>query len=195
MLIFATKNIGKLKEVRAVLQGFEILSQEEAGIDFEVAEDGATYEENALKKAVSIAKLSDKLTLADDSGLEIDFLDKCPGVHTSRFLGSKTPYPEKMRRVLEMMREAPDAERAARFVCVIAVAFPDGVTHVVRGVLEGKIAKEIRAGKTGFGYDPIFYVPEYNMTTAEMSSELKNEISHRGQALRLTREYLRGVFY
>lgn len=184
-IIFATKNKGKLKEINAILSdlGVHVISMEEAGIAVEVVEDGKTFEENAIKKAVEIAKISNLLTLADDSGLEIDYLDGAPGVYSARYLGEDTSYDIKNNHILSLLSGVPEKERTARFVSVIAAAFPDGRVLQCRGVVEGIIGYEIK-GENGFGYDPIFYVPEMGMTTAEMPPEQKNEISHRGKALR-----------
>lgn len=184
-IIFATKNKGKLKEVNAILSDLDVhvVSMEEAGIAVEVVEDGKTFEENAIKKAVEIAKISNVLTLADDSGLEIDYLDGAPGVYSARYLGEDTAYDIKNNHILSLLSGVSEKERTARFVSVIAAAFPDGRVLQCRGVVEGIIGYEIK-GENGFGYDPIFYVPEFGMTTAEMPPEQKNEISHRGKALR-----------
>ncbi len=184
-LIFATKNEGKMKEIREILSDvpYKVQSMSEAGIDIDVIEDGDTFEANALKKATEICQVSKCIVLADDSGLEIDFFDKAPGVYSARYLGKDTPYSEKNAIILDRMKEVPRHERTARFVCAIAVAFPDGTTHVVRETIEGEIGYESK-GDNGFGYDPIFFVPEHGMTTSQMPSELKNQLSHRGKALR-----------
>jgi XTP/dITP diphosphohydrolase len=191
-LVFATRNAGKMKEVKQILAEsgeFEPISLEEAGIGIEVVEDGGTFEENAVKKAVEIMKACGELTLADDSGIEIDFLGKGPGVFSSRYLGEDTPYGEKNRLILNLLEKASGEERSARFVCVIAAAFPDGRVIARRAAMEGFISTEAR-GSGGFGYDPIFYVPEAGMTSAELSPEEKNRLSHRGKALRAMREAL-----
>ena len=185
-IIFATGNENKMKEIRMILSdlGMPILSMKEAGICVDVVEDGFTFEENALKKATEIAKTVDNcIVLADDSGLEIDYLNKEPGIYSARYAGEDTSYDIKNNLLLSRLEGVPDEKRTARFVCAIAAAFPDGTTEVVRGTIEGRIGYEI-AGENGFGYDPIFYVPEYGCTTAQMSSEKKNELSHRGNALR-----------
>jgi len=190
-MIFATKNKGKIKEIREIMAGmpFNVVSMEDAGIDIDVVEDGVTFEENAIKKAVEIAKISGKLTLADDSGLEIDFLDKEPGVDSANYMGRETPYDVRNAQILSLLKDVPGEQRAARFVCVIAAALPDGRTITARETIEGFIAQEIK-GTGGFGYDPIFFVPEHGVTTAEMPTELKNAISHRGKALRLMKQML-----
>jgi len=193
-IIFATKNEGKMKEVREILSDlpYRVQSMEEAGIDIDVVEDGDTFEANAIKKAREICEVSQSIVLADDSGLEIDFFDQAPGVYSARYLGKDTPYSEKNAIILNRMKKVSEEERTARFVCAIAVAFPDGRTHVVRGTIEGIIGYESK-GDNGFGYDPIFYVPEYGMTTSEMPSDLKNQLSHRGKALRKMKElYFKG---
>lgn len=188
-LIFATQNEHKMVEIREILADlpFEIQSMKEAGIDIDVIEDGMTFEENAIKKAKEIMEVTGALVLADDSGLEIDYLNKEPGIYSARYLGRNTPYVEKNTIILNKLKDVKEEERTARFVCVIAAAYPDGTILTARGTIEGIIGYEI-AGENGFGYDPIFYVPEHGKTTAEMPSEVKNSISHRGNALRLIRE-------
>lgn len=191
-IIFATKNKNKMKEIREILadKDYEILSMEEAGISIDVVEDGTTFEENALIKSRAIRDyVKDAIVLSDDSGLEIDYLGGAPGIYSARFEGVDTPYSVKNQIILNKLEGVPDEERTARFVCAVAAAFPDGTDQVVRGTIEGMIGYE-SAGENGFGYDPIFFVPEYRCTTAEMSAEQKNEISHRGKALRMIAKYL-----
>ena len=192
-IIFATGNENKMKEIRMILKdlGLEILSMKEAGADVEIIEDGMSFEENAEIKARSVARAhTDAIVLADDSGLEIDYLNKEPGVYSARYMGEDTSYDIKNRIFLDRLEGVPDEERTARFVCAVAAVFPDGTVSVVRKTIEGRIAEEA-AGDNGFGYDPIFYVPEYGCTTAEMKPEQKNELSHRGKALRAMREILK----
>lgn len=192
-IIFATGNENKMKEIRMILKdlGLEILSMKEAGADVEIIEDGMSFEENAEIKARSVARvLTNDIVLADDSGLEIDYLDKAPGIYSARFAGEDTSYDIKNRIFLDRLEGVPDEERTARFVCAVAAVFPDGTVSVVRKTIEGRIAEEA-AGDNGFGYDPIFYVPEYGCTTAEMKPEQKNELSHRGKALRAMRDILK----
>lgn len=191
-VIFATKNKNKMKEIREILadKDYEILSMEEAGIDIDVVEDGTTFEENALIKSRTIRDFAkDAIVLSDDSGLEIDYLNGAPGIYSARFEGEGTPYSVKNQIILNKLEGVPDEDRTARFVCAVAAAFPDGTEQVVRGTIEGMIGYE-SAGANGFGYDPIFFVPEYRCTTAEMTAEQKNEISHRGKALRMIAQYL-----
>ena len=188
-IIFATGNENKMKEIRMILAdlGMPILSMKEAGINVDVVEDGTTFEENALIKATEIAKHVDNcIVLADDSGLEIDYLNKEPGIYSARYAGENTSYDIKNNLLLERLAGVPDEKRTARFVCAVAAAFPDGTTEVVRGTIEGRIGHEI-IGENGFGYDPIFYLPEYGCTTAQMDPDKKNELSHRGNALRAMR--------
>ena len=188
-IIFATGNEAKMKEIRMILAdlGMPILSMKEAGIDVDVVEDGTTFEENALIKVTEIAKLVENcIVLADDSGLEIDYLNKEPGIYSARYAGVDTSYDIKNQLLLDRLAGVPDEKRTARFVCAIAAAFPDGSTEVVRGTIEGIIGHEI-IGENGFGYDPIFYLPQYGLTTAQISPELKNDLSHRGNALRAMR--------
>lgn len=190
-IIFATKNQGKLKEIKQIMQdtNFEIISMSEAGINIEIEETGTTFEENSIIKATAVMKESGLPALADDSGLEIDYLDKAPGVYSSRYMGEDTPYDIKNNRILELLKDVSKDQRTARFVSVIAAVFPDNTTITTKGTIEGIIGYK-QAGENGFGYDPIFFVPEYNMTTAQMSIEQKNEISHRGKALKLMKNKL-----
>lgn len=197
-IIFATGNEHKMVEIRMILKdlGAQILSQKEAGIFADVVEDGSTFEENALIKATEIAKAArenpefkDAVILADDSGLEIDALNKEPGIYSARYMGEDTSYDIKNRALIERLAGVPEKERTARFVCAIAASFPDGSSQVVRGTMEGIIGYEI-AGENGFGYDPIFFLPEYRCTSAQLSPDKKNELSHRGEALRKMREII-----
>lgn len=192
-IVFATGNENKMREIRMILKdlGLEILSMKEAGVDIDIVEDGMTFEENAEIKARSVARvLTSDIVLADDSGLEIDYLDKAPGIYSARFAGEDTSYDIKNRILLDRLEGIPEDDRTARFVCAVAAVFPDGTVSTVRKTIEGRIAEE-SAGDNGFGYDPIFYVPEYGCTTAEMGAEQKNELSHRGKALRAMREILK----
>ncbi|MGN0418512.1 XTP/dITP diphosphatase [Anaerostipes faecalis] len=190
-LIFATGNEGKMREIREILAdtGYEILSMKEAGIDLDIVEDGKTFEENAIIKAKAVMEASGELTLADDSGLEIDAFGGEPGIYSSRYLGEDTSYTEKNQIILERMKDIPEEKRSARFVCVIAAAFPDGQTYTTRGTMEGIIGYESKGGN-GFGYDPIFYLPEFKKYSAQLSSDEKNHLSHRGEALRKMKEVL-----
>ncbi|MDE6981045.1 MAG: XTP/dITP diphosphatase [Lachnospiraceae bacterium] len=184
-IIFATGNEHKMTEIREILAGLngEILSMKEAGISVDIEEDGATFEENAVKKAKAVAEAAEALVLADDSGLEIDYLNKEPGVYSARYMGENTSYEIKNQALLDRLSGVPKEERTARFVCAIAAVFPDGEVIVKRGTIEGYIGDK-PAGKNGFGYDPIFYVEEYQCSTAELTMEQKNALSHRGNALR-----------
>ena len=190
-LIFATSNQGKMKEIREILTDLnvEVLSLKEAGIEADIVEDGKTFEENALIKARAIRDLTGCMVLADDSGLEVDALNKEPGIYSARYMGEDTSYDIKNKNIIDRLNGLTGNERSARFVCVIAAAFPDGSEETRRGTIEGQIGFEI-AGENGFGYDPIFYVPEFGCTTAELSSEDKNAISHRGKALRAMKEVI-----
>lgn len=197
-IVFATGNEHKMVEIRMILAdlGMEILSQKEAGIVADVVEDGKTFEENALIKAIEIAKiahkmpgLEDAIVLADDSGLEVDYLNKEPGIYSARYMGKDTPYDVKNQSLIDRLAGVPDEKRTARFVCAIAAALPEGSTEVVRGTMEGIIGYEI-AGAHGFGYDPVFYLPEYGCTSAQLSPEKKNELSHRGEGLKKIRGIL-----
>lgn len=190
-LIFATGNKDKMKEIRMILAdaGYEILSMKEAGIDADIVEDGSTFEENAIIKAKAISKIAGCVVLADDSGLEVDAMGGAPGIYSARFEGVDTPYSVKNKIIMDKLEGLPEEERTARFVCAIAAAWPDGRVITKRGTIEGRIAHE-PAGENGFGYDPIFFVPEYGKTTAELDPEEKNKISHRGKALRMIKEVL-----
>lgn len=183
-MIFATGNMGKLKEIKEILGdiGEEIISMKEAGIDIDIEENGTTFEENAIIKAKAIMEMTGQLVLADDSGLEVDALNKEPGIYSARYMGKDTSYDIKNQNIIERLEGVEGSDRSARFVCAIAAAFPDGEVIVTRGTIEGIIAKE-PAGTNGFGFDPIVYVPEYGMTTGQMEPEQKNKISHRGKAL------------
>ena len=190
-MIFATGNMGKMKEIKAILGdiGEEILSMKEAGIDMDIVEDGSTFEENAIIKAKAVMERTGQLAIADDSGLEIDALNKEPGIYSARYMGEDTPYEIKNSNLIERMKGVKGKDRSARFVCVIAAAFPDGEIITTRGTIEGVIAEE-PAGENGFGYDPIVYVPEYGMTTGQMDPDAKNAISHRGKALTAMKKIL-----
>lgn len=197
-IIFATGNENKMVEIRQILSdlGMEILSQKEAGIQADPEENGTTFEENALIKARAVRSIAagmeenkDAVILADDSGLEIDHLNKEPGIYSARYMGTDTSYDIKNNALLERLEGVPDEERTARFVCAIAAAFPDGTEEVVRGTMEGRIGHEI-AGENGFGYDPIFFLPEYGCTSAQLSPEKKNSLSHRGEGLRKMRRIM-----
>ena len=190
-IIFATGNAGKMREIRDIMADLdvELLSMKDAGIKLDIVEDGKTFEENALIKARAICKLAGEMVLADDSGLEIDYLNKEPGIYSARYMGEDTSYHIKNKSLIDRLEGVPDEKRSARFVCAIAAVFPDGKELVVRGTVEGIIGYEEK-GENGFGYDPIFYLPERGCTTAELPPEEKNSISHRGNALRLMKELL-----
>lgn len=191
-IIFATGNEEKMREIREILAllPVEVLSMKEAGIQANIIEDGKTFEENAVIKAKAIAQLSEEIVLADDSGLVIDYLNGEPGIYSARYMGEDTSYRIKNGNLIQRLEGVPDEERTARFVCAIAAAFPDGTVLTTEGTVEGRIGYEEK-GKNGFGYDPIFYLPEYGCTTAQLTEEKKNEISHRGKALRKMVEKLR----
>ena len=204
-LIFATGNEGKMKEIREILNGtgWNVLSLKDAGIDADIEENGTTFEENAKIKAEGIRNwclengipgcsgisAEEIIVLADDSGLEIDYLNKEPGIYSARYAGTNTSYDIKNSLLLSRMKGVPDKQRTARFVCAVAAVFPNGDKEVVRGTMEGCIGYEI-AGANGFGYDPIFFLPEYGCTSAELAPEKKNELSHRGEALRMMRQIM-----
>ena len=191
-IIFATTNEGKMREIRMIMAdlGVEILSMKEAGCSLDIVEDGNSFEENAIIKARAVAALSSDIVLADDSGLEVDYLNKEPGIYSARYMGEDTSYHIKNAKLIERLEGVPDEKRTARFDCAIAAAFPDGSVKTVREAMEGRIGYE-ESGANGFGYDPIFYLPEYGCTSAELSMEEKNKISHRGKALRAIKDALR----
>lgn len=195
-IVFATGNENKMTEIRMILSnlGMPVYSMKELGVEADIVEDGISFEENAEIKARAISRLlPDDIVLADDSGLEIDYLDKAPGIYSARFAGEDTSYDVKNCILLDKLEGIPDEERTARFVCAVAAAFPDGSVETVRSTIEGTIAKEM-LGENGFGYDPIFYVPEYGCTTAQMDPDKKNELSHRGNALRAMRRIIEERF-
>ena len=191
-IIFATGNKDKMREIREIMADCDvhIVSMKEAGIRVDIVEDGTTFEENAKIKARAVAAHTDAIVLADDSGLEIDALNKEPGVYSARYMGEDTSYHIKNASLIERLNGVPDEKRTARFVCAVAAAFPDGSVKTVRGTMEGRIGYEEK-GENGFGYDPIFYLPEYGCTSAELSGEEKNKISHRGKALRAIKDELK----
>lgn len=189
-IIFATGNKGKMNEIRMILAdtGLEIVSMKDAGIELDIVEDGTTFEENARIKARAVAAAApDDIVVADDSGLEIDYLNKEPGIYSARYMGEDTSYDVKNQNLIDRLEGVSKEQRTARFVCAMAAVFPNGETITARGTIEGYIGWE-PAGENGFGYDPIFYVDEYGCSTAELSPEAKNEISHRGKALRTIRD-------
>jgi XTP/dITP diphosphohydrolase len=183
--IAATKNKDKIAEIKEIVRGFpfEVISMEDAGFNDEIEENGTSFEENALIKARAIHKKTGGYVMADDSGLSVSALDDAPGIYSARFAGKHTTYKEKIQKIWDMLNERNALDRSARFVCAIAVIEPDGKEFVVRGECHGVIHSEI-AGEHGFGYDPVFFMPEYGMTTAQMTPSMKHSISHRGIALR-----------
>lgn len=190
-IVFATGNENKLREIRQIMKDLkvDIISMKEAGIDIDIEETGTSFEQNALIKVRAIWEITGGIVMADDSGLVIDYLNGEPGIYSARYMGENTSYTEKNRKILERMADAKGEERSARFVAAIACILPDGKEIVAQETMEGLIAEEI-AGENGFGYDPILYLPEYLCTSAQLSNEEKNSISHRGKALRLMREKL-----
>ena len=192
-LILATSNKDKAREIAEILSDtpFVVTTMKEEGYDPDIVEDGKTFEENALIKARTVHALAEgAYVMADDSGLCIDALDGAPGIYSARFCGENSTYPEKFAKIFEMLKDVPEEKRTAKFVCSIAVVRPDGSEFTVRGEVCG-VLHEKPMGDGGFGYDPIFYVPEFGMTTAQMTKEQKNSISHRGKALRAMAEKLR----
>ena len=185
-LVLATRNLGKVRELSKMLSDqrtIEILSVKDFPEAPEVIEDGTTYEDNAKKKAIHIAKYSRSRALADDSGLEVDALGGAPGVHSARYAGSDASDADRIVKLLSAIKDVPDDERTARFKCAVAVAEPGGGADVVIGVCDGAIIREPR-GNSGFGYDPIFVPYGYDQTFAELGERVKNRISHRAKALR-----------
>jgi XTP/dITP diphosphohydrolase len=190
-LLLATSNLHKLEEFRAIFSdlSLRLLSLRDLQLDIDVEETGTTFAENAEIKARTYAQVSNILTLADDSGLEIDALGGTPGVRSARYLGSEKSYAERFRVILEQLKGLPVDQRTARFRCVIALTEPSGNIRMAEGVVEGVIADRPR-GTNGFGYDPIFYIPELGMTFAELAPEYKNRISHRALAAQSARKLL-----
>lgn len=193
-IIFATGNEGKMREIRLILAdlGLEILSMKEAGAVVDIEEDGTTFAENAEIKARAVWNCTGGIVLADDSGLVVDYLGGEPGVYSARYMGEDTSYEIKNRAIIDRLKDAKEEERTARFVSAIAAVLPDGTVIHTEGTVEGVIA-HTPAGTGGFGYDPIFYLPEYGMTSAEIPIEKKNEISHRGKALEAMKIKLKEV--
>lgn len=190
-IVFATGNQDKMREIREIMadSGVRILSMKEAGVRADVVEDGRTFEENAQIKARAVAACTDAIVLADDSGLEIDALGGEPGIYSARYMGEDTSYTVKNQNLIDRLAGVAKEGRTARFVCAIAVVWPDGREHVVRRTMEGYIGWEPE-GENGFGYDPIFYLDEFGCSSAALTREQKNEISHRGKALRAVKELL-----
>ena len=190
-IIFATGNKDKMREICEIMADVdvEVVSMKEAGISVDVEENGTTFEENALIKARAIAEHTDAIVLADDSGLEIDYLDKAPGVYSARFMGEDTSYEIKNQALLDKLEGVPKEKRTARFVCAIAAVLPDKSDLVVRENMEGYIGYHAEGGN-GFGYDPIFFLDEFGCSSAALSREQKNAISHRGKALRVMKDIL-----
>lgn len=191
-IVFATGNEGKMREVRLILKdlGLPVLPMKEAGVSLDIEENGTTFAENAMIKAKAVWQQTGGIVLADDSGLVVDYLGGEPGVYSARYLGEDTSYEIKNQAIIDRLADAKEEERTARFVSAIAAVLPDGSELVTEGTVEGLIAHE-PAGNGGFGYDPIFYLPEYGVTSAEIPIEKKNEISHRGKALEAMKIKLR----
>lgn len=194
-IVFATGNKDKMREVRQILDGIgcDIISMADAGVDIDIEEDGTTFTENALIKARAVAKfLPDDIVMADDSGLVIDYLNGEPGIYSARYLGKDTPYHVKNMNFVERLEGVPDEKRTARFVCAIAAVLPDGREIDTLGTYEGIIGY-VERGENGFGYDPVFYLPDVKKYSAELTDEEKHARSHRGKALRLMRDKLNEV--
>ena len=191
-IVFATGNAGKIKEIRMIMEdtGMEVVSMKDAGIQLDIEENGQSYEENALIKARAVAAYTKDIVMADDSGLEIDYLNKEPGIYSARYLGEDTPYSVKNANLIQRLEGVADDARTARFVCAIAAVLPDGRELTTWATIEGRIGYEEK-GQNGFGYDPIFFVPQFGKTTAELTEEEKNQVSHRGKALELMKEELK----
>ena len=193
-IIFATGNAGKMREIRLILGdlGCDILSMKEAGADPEIVENGKSFGENAEIKARAVWECTGDIVLADDSGLEVDYIGGEPGIYSARYMGEDTSYDIKNRNIIERLKNAKGEERAARFICNIAAVLPDGRVVHTEASMEGMIAME-PAGSGGFGYDPILMIPEYGVTSAELTIEQKHKISHRGKALEAMKEELRQI--
>jgi len=189
-VIFVTGNKGKLREVREILgEGTEVITMREAGFTGEIEESGTTFAENAAIKVRALGPREDAIVMADDSGIEIRAMDYGPGVYSARYMGEDTSYVIKNQAILELLADRSGEERYCRYSCSIAMLFPDGDLQITEGVMEGEIAR-IPAGEGGFGYDPIFFLPEFGRTVAEITEEEKNSISHRGKALRAAKQVI-----
>ncbi|PNV62486.1 non-canonical purine NTP pyrophosphatase, RdgB/HAM1 family [Clostridium sp. chh4-2] len=193
-IIFATGNEGKMREIRLILAdlGMEILSMKDAGVELDIVEDGTTFAENAEIKAKAVWEKTGDIVLADDSGLVVDYINGEPGIYSARYMGEDTSYEIKNNNIISRLADAKGKERSARFVCNIAAVLPDGQVEHTEACMEGLIADE-PAGNEGFGYDPILYIPEFGLTSAQLSIEQKNQISHRGKALEAMKERLNAI--
>jgi XTP/dITP diphosphohydrolase len=188
-IVFASKNRGKIKEFKKLLEGtgITLLSLDDYPDMPDVEEDGKTFFENAFKKASAISKYTGEVAVADDSGLEVDFLDGRPGIYSSRFSGQNATDEENIIELLRELKNVPAKERKAAFKCVLVIYRPDGKFESFEGTLKGEIGLEPR-GSEGFGYDPVFIVPEYDRTVAELDPDVKNRISHRAEAFKKLKE-------
>ena len=192
-ILLATNNSGKVTEMKKILAelNIEVYSLKDKNINVDVVEDGTTFEENSLKKAKEICEISGMITVADDSGLEVDYLNGAPGIYSARYAGENATDEERYQKLLNELKDVKKEERTARFVSVISIVYPNGDFKSLRGECEGIITEE-PYGNGGFGYDPVFLCPEYNKTFGELSLEEKNKISHRAKALGKLKEYLKG---
>lgn len=193
-IIFATGNAGKMREIRLILGdlGCEIVSMKEAGAKPEIVENGTTFGENAEIKARAVWECTGDIVLADDSGLVVDYIGGEPGIYSARYMGEDTSYEIKNQNIIDRLKDAGDDQRGARFVCNIAAVLPDGRVIHTEATMEGEIAHK-PAGEGGFGYDPILFIPEYGVTSAELTLEQKNRISHRGKALEAMKDQLKRI--
>ncbi|MCI5969933.1 MAG: XTP/dITP diphosphatase [Clostridia bacterium] len=188
-LILATSNKGKLKEVKEILPEYDIVTMGEMGINEDIEENGTTFEENAYIKAKFIADRLNAVTIADDSGLEVDYLDGAPGIYSARFAGEGASDKDRNEKLLSLLKDVPFEKRTARYVCAIAIVFPDGEKHIFKQTCEGYILDE-EVGNGGFGYDPLFYFPEFKTTLANVPLDVKNTVSHRSKALEELKKFL-----
>ncbi len=202
-IILATRNKDKIKEIKNILRGLSInlLTLDKFPTAPQVEEDGKTLEENAIKKALEISQFTKKIALADDSGLEVEALNGKPGIYSARFAGEEATYEDNNKKLLHLLKEIPSKKRKAQFKCVIAIVKPVYITnkleeeiHLAEGICSGFITRECR-GKKGFGYDPVFFVPEYGKTFAEMNIEEKNKISHRAKALQAAKKMIESILF
>ncbi|MDE0040996.1 MAG: XTP/dITP diphosphatase [Candidatus Poribacteria bacterium] len=195
-LVLATRNLGKVRELSDMLSdqsAIEVLCMKDFPEAPEVVEDGETYQENAKKKAVHVAKYTSLLALSDDSGLEVDALGGAPGVHSARYAGSDASDADRISKLLAAIKNVPDNERTGRFRCAVAIAEPSGRTDVVVGVCDGSIIRQLR-GELGFGYDPVFVPQGYHQTFAELGEQIKNRISHRAKAFRMALKLIKHIY-
>lgn len=192
-VILATGNKDKLREIKSILSDFEVISMAEAGFHDDIPENEETFEGNALTKAMAIWEKTGEIVLADDSGFCVDYLNGAPGVYSARYAGEDKNYEDNNKKILKELADVPKEKRGAKFVCAVAICYPDGTNETVRGELLGEVTEEA-IGENGFGYDPVFYIEQAGKTLAQMNFEEKNAISHRKQAFEKAAKKLNEYF-